>query len=90
MNSQTRLKRASDLFASPIDDEVVMFDTKKGKFYGLNEIATEIWNNLETPLTVHELCEVLIEEFEVSRQECLKSLLTFLPGLLDKGIIEKA
>jgi len=90
MNSQTRIKRSDRLLTSSIADELVMFDTEKGKYYGLNDIATEIWNNLENPLTVDELCNQLTDEFEVSREQCLKDLLTFLPGLLKKGLIEIA
>ena len=90
MNSQTRIKRSDRLLTSSITDELVMFDTENGKYYGLNDIATEIWNTLEKPLTVEELCSRLTDEFEVSREQCLEDLLAFLPELLKKGLLKTA
>ena len=90
MDLQTRIKRSDRPLTSSVADELVMFDTEKGKYYGLNDIATEIWNILDEPVTVEELCEALTAEFEVSEEECREDLLTFLPKLLEKGLIKNA
>lgn len=89
MDVQTRIKRSDHPLTSSVADELVMFDTEKGKYYGLNDIATEIWKILEEPLSVEELCETLTVEFEVSEEQCRSDLLTFLPKLLEKGLIDK-
>ena len=89
MDLQTRIKRSDRPLTSSVADELVMFDTEKGKYYGLNDIATEIWNILDEPVTVEELCEALTAEFEVSEEQCRNDLLTFLPKLLEKGLVEK-
>lgn len=89
MNTQTRIKRSDRPLTSSVADELVMFDTEKGKYYGLNDIAAEIWNILEEPMTVEELCDTLTDEFDVEEEECRSDLLNFLPKLLDKGLVEK-
>lgn len=87
---QTRIKRSEHALSSPVANELVMFDNNAGKYYGLNEIATEIWNRLEKPLTVKNLCNQLTNEFDVSAGQCHEELLNFLPKLMEKGLIKKA
>lgn len=87
---QARIKRSEHAISSPIADELVMFDTGAGKYYGLNEIAAEIWNRLEEPLSVEKLCDQLTDEFDVSTDQCRRDVLNFLPKLMEKGLITKA
>ena len=89
MNLETRVKRSDRPLTSPVADELVMFDAGPGKYYGLNDIATEIWDRLEQPVMVEELCRSLTEEFEVSAEQCQKEVLEFLPKLKEKGLIEE-
>ncbi|CAN5126073.1 PqqD family peptide modification chaperone [soil metagenome] len=89
LNLQTLIKRSEHPLSSPIADELVMFDTQGGKYYGLNEIATEIWNRLEKPLSIGQLCNSLTKEFDVGTEQCRKEVLEFLPKLLEKGLIKE-
>lgn len=88
MNSQTTIKRTNKALASAIDDEVVMFDADAGKYYGLNSVAAKVWNMLEEPLKVGEICDKLTKEYDVEKEKCLDEVLGFLPELLEKGLIE--
>lgn len=88
MNSNTKIVRTNKALTSTIEDELVMFDADAGQYYGLNNVATAVWNHLETEKTVDELCESLCGEFDISLQDCLNELLEFLPELEEKGLIE--
>lgn len=88
MNPDTKIVRTNKALASTIKDELVMFDVDAGQYYGLNSVATAVWNHLETEKTVDELCQVLTQEFDISVKECLKEMLGFLPELEEKGLIE--
>lgn len=89
LSLKTKIKRSSHPLSSPIADELVMFDTKKGKYYGLNVVATEVWNRLDKPLSIEQLCSLLTKEFDVSMDQCQKEILEFLPEMLDKGLLTK-
>ncbi|REL33809.1 PqqD family protein [Rhodohalobacter sp. SW132] len=84
----SKIKRSSRPLSSQVADELVMFDTESGKYYGLNNIATEVWNKIEEPVTVEELCRALTDEFDVTPQQCREDMLEFLPQLVEKGLIE--
>ena len=89
MDLQTRITRTDRTLSSPIDEELVMFDTEAGKYYGLNEVATKIWEHLEKEITVDELCDHLTEEFDITLDECRKQVLDFLPKLKEKKLIKE-
>jgi hypothetical protein len=88
MDLHTKIKRTNKALTSAIDDEVVMFDADAGKYYGLNSVATAVWNLLDDPKTVDEICDQLITEFEIEKKQCLTEVLEFLPDLKKKGLIE--
>ncbi len=88
MNRDTRIVRTNKALVSSIEDELVMFDVNAGQYYGLNNVATAVWNHLETEKTVDELAEALTNEFDISVDECRQELLEFLPELEEKGLIE--
>lgn len=88
MNRDTTIIRTNKALVSSIEDELVMFDVNAGQYYGLNNVATAVWNHLENQKTVDELAQNLTSEFDISEDECRKELLEFLPELEQKGLIE--
>lgn len=88
MTRDTKIVRTNRALVSSIKDELVMFDVNAGQYYGLNNVATAVWNHLETEKTVNELAQALTAEFDISVEECRKELLKFLPELEEKGLIE--
>lgn len=74
---------------SKIGDEVVMMDMDSGFYFGLNTIGSAIWDKLASPITAHELVEVLINEYSVERIVCESDTHEFLNQLLERGIIKE-
>jgi len=64
-----------------------MADIDKGKYYGLNDIGAAIWKNLETKISVEDLCNRLCESYEVTTEQCSVEVLTFLEDLESRGLI---
>ncbi len=88
MKPDTRLVRTKKILASPIYDELVMFDSDAGKYYGMNTVASVIWNNLEESKTIEEMCDILTGKFDISKEKCLEELIGFLPDLEKRGLIQ--
>ena len=87
---QSRVIRSNDPIAEPVDDELVMADIDRGKYYGLNDIATAIWQNLESKITVEDLCKRLCESYEVNPELCSAEVLDFLKQLEARNLISVA
>ncbi len=87
ISMKSRIVRSSDPIAEPVDDEIVMADIDRGKYYGLNNIAAIIWQNLEKPITVEELCKRLCASYEVKPEQCSTEVLAFLGELEKRKLI---
>ena len=88
MNLQTRVVRSESAMTSPIEDELVMFDTKAGKYYGFNQVASAIWEHLAREISVLELRDHLTARFDISPEACYKEIAAFLPQLEKKGLVK--
>ena len=88
VNLKTIVKRLDDdLLSSALAEETIMMNVETGDYLGLNEVATSIWNLLENPITIHNICEQLLQEFDVEQKNCEHQTISFLQELLEKGLI---
>lgn len=62
--------RNNETISGKLEDELVTMDIEKGKYFSLNPVATRIWELLEQPLELEELCKILMEEYEVEADQC--------------------
>jgi Coenzyme PQQ synthesis protein D (PqqD) len=84
----TTLSRNSDIFYAAVDsEEAVMLNVAAGKYYGLNAVAARIWELLERPMTLAQLCGRICEEFEVANQTCEAALLEFADEIIANGVV---
>ena len=87
ISMKSRVIRSNDPISEPVDDELVMADIDRGKYYGLNDIATTIWQNLDTKITVEDLCKRLCDSYEVTPEQCSAEVLSFLKELESRNLI---
>ena len=80
--------RDPEMVAAPMGDELVMFSLDRGMYYGLDDIASDIWVKLETPISVQELCTSLMEEYEVDLETCQNETLNLLNWLFDQKLVK--
>lgn len=81
------LTRTGDLLDSSIDDETVLLSIKSSKYYGMDPVASRIWSLLHQPIQVSAILSTLLEEYDVSEEECAKDVLDFLTHLMEEGLI---
>ena len=85
---ETRVVRSNEPVSAATGDALVMFSVEKGSYYGLNDIATAIWQRIESPIAVAALCADLQQVFDVPPQRCETEVLGFLQKLEAKGIVQ--
>lgn len=79
--------RNSQTLSGRLSDELVMMDINKGKYFSLNKVATRIWDLLEKPLDLKELCEILEKEYEVDEELCQKEVKEHLVEMIKFGLV---
>lgn len=86
LDHSSRLSRNSELIFSKIDNEIVLLGIQNGEYYNLNEIGAFIWELLSNPMTLVEVTNALVENFEITPEECYQDIEPFIIETLKKGI----
>ena len=81
IREESYVKRNNEVFASEIDNEVVMMNIDTGKYYGMDAIGSRIWELIADEILVTELIGKLMEEYDVEEEQCRKDVLEFLNQL---------
>jgi hypothetical protein len=74
--------------ACTVAGEVVILHLDDGVYYGLNEVGTRVWQLLEHPRNVDQIVDVITDEFEVERSQCLSDVKELLQALSERGLVE--
>ena len=82
--------RAVDLMEADVGDELVALEPNAGNCFGFNEVATVVWRSLSEPKSFDQLRTELLNEYEVSRQQCTEELHDLLNDMVDKGLLTRA
>jgi hypothetical protein len=84
----TPLKRAENILFSEIDQDKVMIDIERGAYFGMNPVAGEIWEILESPHTPQQVIEKLLAEYEIDAETCQTETLAVLQRMAKLKLIE--
>ncbi len=87
IEAATMLTRSEDILDAEIDGEAVMMSIEKGEYYGLDKIGSEIWEMLAEPRSLAQLCDALLERYDVGPEECERDVVAFLETLLADGSV---
>ena len=88
INLTCNIYRNKEIHAADIDGDKVMMDLEKGKYYAMNAVGSFIWDMIEEERNVEDIIEDLLNEFEITRETCEETVLRFLNGLEDEGLIK--
>ncbi|MCH2189810.1 MAG: PqqD family protein [Gammaproteobacteria bacterium] len=88
MTSNTQLfQRNPDILYSTIDNEIVMIDENFESYFGLHAVGAEIWNLLQTPHSIEQIADNLIERYDVSMHKCMIDLHCLFDELIANNMI---
>ena len=80
--------RRADILSTMVDGCVVLLDSDRQVFVGFDDIGTYIWQAVEKPTAVAELCSTLSAHFEAERPVIEGDVVSFLDQLLQQKLIE--
>lgn len=88
LDDSTEVVAAEDCLSTTLDGESVILHMDAGEYYGFNEVATFIWDRIQEPRTVGELCESVTDEYDVSIERSREDTEALLNDLDAKGLVE--
>ena len=70
-----------------VGDEVVILDLATGTYFGLDPVGARIWELIGEGKTLVEVCDQMLDEYEVSREELERDTLRLAEELVEQGLI---
>jgi hypothetical protein len=77
-----------DVVFRQLDEEAVLLDLKSGKYFGLNEVGTRIWQLVAEGRPLAEILETLDREYAAERGVLERDLLEVARELCARGLLE--
>ena len=82
------VQRDPEIIAAEADQDLVMVSVATGYYYGLSDVAREIWDAIERPKKISDLVDDLIANYQIDSISCKEQTLSFLEALLDEGLLQ--
>ena len=80
----------AQVMARQVGEEVVILDLAGGSYFGLDPVGARIWELIGESKTFAEICETMLEEYEVEREQLETDVLRLTGELLERGLVVKA
>lgn len=82
-------KLSTNQVSSSLDNETIILNHDAGVYYGLDEVGTLVWEQLQQkPATVEELKKTVLEEFDIDEATCENDIKVLLKELMDEKLVE--
>ena len=82
------IQRSGLPLSAAVDGEVVMFHPERGAYFSLGDVGSRVWELVEQPVTMDEVCRILVEEYDVDPETCRTEVEAFVSQLLEAGLVE--
>ena len=80
---------AQEQISTDLDGECVVLELKSGEYFGLNELGSRIWSLVSEPMSVNEVRDSILNEYEVDDlKQCELDVCNFIAELVSDGLIE--
>ena len=70
-----------------LSGETVLLNLESGVYYGLDAVGTRVWQLLQQGRTIAEVCEVMVEEYDVERDVVNDDVSRLVGELRERGIV---
>lgn len=67
MNLNTKFAVPTHVMARMVGQETVILDLESGTYFGLDPVGARIWQLIGTGQSLSGICDIIVEEYEVSR-----------------------
>ncbi len=74
--------------STSLGHEAVILGADAGEYFGLNEVGARVWELVQQPVQVSQICAALCAEYEVQPAECERDVLELLGELRAKGLLD--
>lgn len=85
--ARTMVRKQGDWLAASVGDELVMMSPAEGLYLGLTSVGARIWELIEVPAALDDVCARLLDEYDITPEVCRAEVETFLQDLAKHGAV---
>jgi hypothetical protein len=82
------VQRDSEVIAAEADQDLIMVSIATGFYYGISDVARDIWDAIEHPKRISDLVDDLTASYHIDPASCEDQTLSFLEDLLHEGLLQ--
>ena len=82
------ISRHQDQVSCNLEELVVLLSVQSGKYYHMNAVGSRIWELLQAPQTLKTLCDLLVDEFDISLEQCQDEVQEFIAYLQSNHLVK--
>ena len=84
----SRVRSADNVLIRELEGESVLLNLDSESYFGLDDVATRMWSVLTTSESIQDSWEVLVGEYDVSRERLREDLAALVKELKENGLVE--
>lgn len=88
MDKNKTIVMKKKLNVTDLSGEKVMIDFETGKYFLIKGVGNDIWDMLQEETTPEKIIETLLGEYDVTPEECEKSVMEFLEKMQSYEFID--
>jgi hypothetical protein len=86
MTLSDRVSIPPDVMARTVGEETVILDLASGTYFGLDPVGARMWQLMGEGKNLGEVCDTMLDEFEVSREELGRDVIRLAQELFETGL----
>ena len=86
----TMISRSPSVLTAEVDGEVVMMSIEQGRYFGLDDIGSDIWKRLDTPCSFAELIDRLATDYDADRATIAADVRAMLGRMAEQDVVRLA
>ena len=74
--------------STDLGGEAVILTLDSGRYFSLNDVGSRVWDLIQEPMSVSDICDAILEEYEVDPTRCMRDIFAILESLASEGLVE--
>ncbi len=84
---QSTIVVPEDVLFHELSGEAVLLNLTTGKYYGLDEVGTRMWQLILDQAKLESAYKILLDEYEVDEEQLASDLIHLIDSLAEQGLI---
>jgi len=86
----TVISRSPSVLAAEVGGEIVMMSIEQGRYFGLDDVGSDIWKRIEPPCSFAALIDGLAADYEADRATIVADVQALLGRMAEQDVVRLA